>query len=457
MGIHMRLLSIMFATLLSMPAVALADDNILSTAASNGSFKTLVNLVVAADLDEALQGDGEFTVFAPTDEAFAKLPAETLESLTQPENREQLASILKYHVIPREISVPKRPPSHPLKSAKTLMGKRIRFERNGSDVKVNNANVIIRNIKCSNGLIQVIDAVLIPPADDDNSIVGVAKQAGNFTTLLATTEAAGLVDALNGDGPLTVFAPTDEAFKALPEGTVKNLLKPENKEQLATILKYHVVPGNLSARDAVKSGRTETLAGQDIEFSIREGRISVNDSTVIRNDIQTNNGIIHVIDRVLLPGPSTSDSSSRSKGPSEVTITAGWDKSVDRDGITADRITIRCLASGSVRLTNVSAREIVTQVSGGGSVTIDGSAERHEVTVYGGATLRARNLSTLQTKIQVYGGGVAVVNATDQLTASAASGASIRYVDTGAEIDKQINKYAEFIAVSADDAETSSR
>jgi transforming growth factor-beta-induced protein len=444
-----RIITLFFALTISAPTWLIAEDNILTTAASNGSFNTLVSLVVAADLDDALQGEGEFTVFAPTDEAFAKLPRETVKSLLESKNREQLANILKYHVLPREISVSKRAPSHPLKSAPTLSGEKVRFERSGSKVKVNDANIVIRNIRCSNGIIHVIDAVLMPP-EKENSIVGVAAKAGKFKTLLAAAEAAGLAEVLAGDGPLTVFAPTDEAFQALPKGKIENLLKPKNREELANLLKYHVVKGSVTAQQAVKAGSVTTLVKKKVSISIRDGRIVINDSNVISNDLKTSNGIIHVIDRVLMPSEKTSKFSTSTSeerlvtNSDEITFTADWRKSVDKDGVKADRIIIKVGGGGSVRLTNVEAREIQTNIGGGGRVTIDGVAINHNVSVSGGAVLRASNLRSLSTKIDVYGGGNAQVNASQNLKANVHAGATLRYVETDAIIEKSINKYASF-------------
>ncbi len=131
-------------------------------------------------------------------------------------------------------------------------------------------------------------------------IVDTAVSAGDFTTLVAAAKAAGLVEALKGDGPLTVFAPTDKAFAKLPKGTVEDLLKPENKEKLATILKYHVVEGKVMAKDVVKLTEAETLAGQAVHIDAAQG-VKINNATVIKADIMTSNGVIHVIDTVLLP------------------------------------------------------------------------------------------------------------------------------------------------------------
>jgi uncharacterized surface protein with fasciclin (FAS1) repeats len=134
------------------------------------------------------------------------------------------------------------------------------------------------------------------------NIVETAVAAGQFKTLAAALEAAGLIDALTGEGPFTVFAPTDEAFAKLPTGTVDSLLKPENKEKLKSILLYHVIPGNVTAKQVMKlNGRTvKTLEGGSIKVSTMHG-VTVDDVRVTKTDIQASNGVIHVIDTVLMP------------------------------------------------------------------------------------------------------------------------------------------------------------
>ena len=132
-------------------------------------------------------------------------------------------------------------------------------------------------------------------------IVDTAVAAGSFNTLAAALQAAGLVDALKGDGPFTVFAPTDEAFAKLPAGTVENLLKPENKDQLVAILTYHVVSGSLPAASVMSATGADTLEGKTLEFSTSDGSVMVNNATVISADVMASNGVIHVIDTVLLP------------------------------------------------------------------------------------------------------------------------------------------------------------
>jgi uncharacterized surface protein with fasciclin (FAS1) repeats len=136
---------------------------------------------------------------------------------------------------------------------------------------------------------------------DAPDIVDIAVNAGSFNTLVAAAKAAGLVETLRGDGPFTVFAPTDEAFAKLPAGTVENLLKPENKDMLVKILTYHVVPGKVLAKDVVKIKSAKTVQGQDVHIRAKGGKVRINKSNVIKTDIEAKNGVIHVIDTVLLP------------------------------------------------------------------------------------------------------------------------------------------------------------
>ena len=131
-------------------------------------------------------------------------------------------------------------------------------------------------------------------------IVDTAVEAGTFTTLVAAVEAAGLVDTLKGEGPFTVFAPTDEAFAALPEGTIEELLKPENKDQLTAILTYHVVPGKVMSTDLTDDMEATTVQGSDVTIDLDNG-VMVEEANVVTADIETSNGVIHVIDKVILP------------------------------------------------------------------------------------------------------------------------------------------------------------
>ena len=137
-----------------------------------------------------------------------------------------------------------------------------------------------------------------PAAGKD--IVAVAAGAGKFNTLVAAVKAAGLVETLQGKGPFTVFAPTDEAFAKLPAGTVESLLKPENKEKLVAVLTYHVVPGKVMAAD-VKTMQAKTVNGQSLSVKVEGGTVTVDNAKVIKTDVAASNGVIHVIDTVVLP------------------------------------------------------------------------------------------------------------------------------------------------------------
>lgn len=278
--------------------------DIVDTAAGAGAFNTLVAAVKAAELVETLKSEGPFTVFAPTDEAFAKLPEGTVEELLKPENRDKLVAILTYHVVSGAVMAKD---VVGLSEAKTAQGQPIAIEVRDENVFLNGSTRILKtDIACSNGVIHVIDSVLLPPAETHTAmpknIIETAVEAGSFSTLAAAIEAAGLGETLMGEGPFTVFAPTDEAFAKLPEGTVEELLKPENKDKLVAILTYHVVPGKVLAADVVNLTEATSAEGSPIAIKVDEGKVLLNGSSqVIATDVECANGVIHVIDSVILP------------------------------------------------------------------------------------------------------------------------------------------------------------
>jgi uncharacterized surface protein with fasciclin (FAS1) repeats len=272
--------------------------DIVDTAIAAGKFKTLAAALTAADLVNTLKGPGPFTVFAPTDDAFAKLPAGTVDTLVKPENKAALANILTYHVVAGNV---KAADVVKLKYAQTVQGGDVKIAVSGSEVTLNGGvKVIQTDIVCTNGVIHVIDAVLAtPPAD----VIETAKAAGSFSTLLAAVDAAELTATLKGKGPFTIFAPTNAAFAALPAGTVDNLLKPENKTQLQNVLKYHVVAGKVRSDKVVTLTTTPTLLPmKDVTIKVDGGNVFLNgDTKVSAVDVDSSNGVIHVIDKVLLP------------------------------------------------------------------------------------------------------------------------------------------------------------
>ena len=272
-----------------------AKGNIVETAVGAGSFKTLVAAVKAAGLADVLSGKGPFTVFAPTDEAFAKLPKGTVETLLKPENKEVLKSILLFHVVEGEVPAGK---VVKMESATTLNGQRASIKVKGGEVMLDEAKVVKTDIACTNGVIHVIDSVIMPETRD---ILTVASEAGSFNTLAAAINAAGLTEVLQGDGPFTVFAPTDTAFAKLRPGTVESLLKPENREKLRSILLAHVVPGRVFADQAWKMDSAKTAGGATISLRAAAGTIIVDNAAVTIPDIEARNGVIHVIDTVIVP------------------------------------------------------------------------------------------------------------------------------------------------------------
>ncbi|MEM9374205.1 MAG: fasciclin domain-containing protein, partial [Planctomycetota bacterium] len=237
---------------------------------------------------------GPFTVFAPTDAAFAALPEGTVETLLKPENKSTLQSILLYHVVPGELDA-----AHVLGTSNltTLNGQRTDIALQSGTPRIDNAKIVTTDIETSNGIIHVIDAVILP---ETKTIPQVAETAGSFGTLLAAVKAAGLADTLMGEGPFTVFAPTDEAFAALGS-TVNDLLKPENRQKLTDILTYHVVPGRVYADQVVKLDRAKTVNGSKVDIHVNDGTVTIDRATVVQTDIEAATGVIHVIDGVLIP------------------------------------------------------------------------------------------------------------------------------------------------------------
>lgn len=270
-------------------------QSIVETATGAGAFGTLLTAAKAAGLVEALQGPGPITLFAPTDDAFAALPADQLAALLKPENRDQLRTILTYHVVPGSVALTDMLRA---RSLDTLSGQRVPVAAEGGSFRIGGAIVTSADLACTNGMIHVVDRVMMPELD---SLAEVATKAGAFQTLLAAAKAAGLAEALANGGPFTVFAPTDEAFAALPAGTVEALLRPGQRDTLVRILKHHLVSGTVFADQAVRAGAAETLAGTNVELAYAEGRLQVAGAAIAAADVPARNGVIHVIDRVLLP------------------------------------------------------------------------------------------------------------------------------------------------------------
>ena len=294
-----------------------ATKTIVDIAVEDGRFETLVAALQAADLVSTLSGEGPFTVFAPTDDAFAALPDGVVAGLL--EDIPSLTEVLTYHVVSGTVLAETLVG---LTSAATLQGEEVTIEvidpnrppLTIGNVMIDGATVLITDIIGSNGVIHVIDAVILPsaiaaslatPEDAMDSmvvsktIVDIAVEDGRFGTLVTALQAAGLVETLSGDGPFTVFAPTDDAFAALPDGVVAGLL--EDIPALTDVLTYHVISGSVLAEQVVGLTSATTLQGEDVTIAVNDGSVMIDGAKVIITDIIGSNGVIHVIDAVILP------------------------------------------------------------------------------------------------------------------------------------------------------------
>ena len=343
------------------------DKNIIENAVNSADHTTLVAAVKAAGLVETLSGEGPFTVFAPTNDAFAALPAGTVDTLLQPDMKDDLTKVLTCHVVAADAMamaikgmIDDHGGTHPVETVggctlqATYMGDKIMLE----DEQGRTATVTVADVKQSNGVIHVIDTVLLPAAEDDmqqeaamddgsmekdammetdmadsdmadadvpmvggakmfpnKTIVENAVNSADHTTLVAAVKAAGLVETLSGEGPFTVFAPTNAAFAALPDGTVETLLQPENKDALTKVLTAHVVAGNWTAADLIREARKspdrfyhfKAVSGDALSAKVTgTNQVFIFDENgnayeVTQADVMQSNGVIHVVEGVLLP------------------------------------------------------------------------------------------------------------------------------------------------------------
>ncbi|HLO56385.1 MAG TPA: fasciclin domain-containing protein [Saprospiraceae bacterium] len=287
------LLLILFISTMRMVQAQTVVDIIVNSPDHN----TLEAAVIAANLQGTLSGTGPFTVFAPTDAAFAALPAGTVESLLQ-DPQGALTNILLNHVTSGNVL------STNLENGQVVItlnnGKTVKVTINNNGVFINNAQVTVADVVAENGVVHVINAVLLPA----NTVVDVIVGSAAHNTLEAAVGAAGLVNTLNGAGPFTVFAPTDAAFSALPDGTVQTLLQ-DPQGALTNILLNHVVGANALSSSLTNGQSIVTLNnGKTVKVTINNDGVFIDDAQVTVADIATDNGVVHVIDAILLP-PNT--------------------------------------------------------------------------------------------------------------------------------------------------------
>jgi transforming growth factor-beta-induced protein len=289
---------------LSMMSVFGAEGDIVDVASNIDDFSILVAALQEAELVEALQGEGPFTVFAPTNDAFTDLLTQLNITAEELLAHPQLSEVLLYHVVSGKVM------STDLSDgmmAPTLQGESIDIDLSNG-VMINMSNVTSADVEATNGVIHVIDKVLVPDSfvlnPIENDIVDIALGNEDFSMLVSLLQQADLVSVLQGDGPFTVFAPTNQAFEDLLQAldiTAADLMA---QPDLAKVLLYHVVPGKVMSTDLVDGMNAPTANGNEIIVDLSNG-VMINDSNVISADIEATNGVVHVIDKILVPADFT--------------------------------------------------------------------------------------------------------------------------------------------------------
>ena len=291
-----KLFTLLTAILFS---IAVNAQTVVDIIVNSPDHNTLEAAVIAANLQGTLSGPGPFTIFAPTDAAFAALPAGTIDALLA--DIPTLTNILTYHGVAGSAL------SSSLSNGQmitTLQGQKVTVTINNGNVFINNAKVTVADIVATNGVVHVIDAVLLPPT---GTVVDVIVNSPNHTILEVAVIEAGLAGTLSGTGPFTIFAPTDAAFDALPSGTVEALLA--DIPALTNILTYHAVAGSAFSAGLSNGQMIMTIQGQDVTVTLNNGNVFINNAQVTVADIVATNGVVHVIDAVLLPEPTVNNGS----------------------------------------------------------------------------------------------------------------------------------------------------
>ena len=288
--------------LMSTTSVYAAEGDLVDVASGNEDFSILVSALVEAELVTALQGDGPFTVFAPTNEAFQALLDQLKISAEDLLAHPQLSEVLLYHVVSGKVL------STDLSDGmmpETLQGETLSVDLS-MGVKINESTVTLADLDATNGVIHVIDQVLVPESfvleteAELPSIVDIALGNEDFSMLVSLLQQADLVGVLQGEGPFTVFAPTNAAFEALLDGlgvTPEALMA---QPDLSKVLLYHVLSGKVMSTDLQDGMTAATVNGEEITVDLSDG-VKINDSVVSAADVEASNGVVHVIDSVLVP------------------------------------------------------------------------------------------------------------------------------------------------------------
>ena len=303
-----------------------ADQSIVEIAVGSPDFSILVSALQKAELVDALSGEGPFTVFAPTNDAFVKLLGELGITAEQLLNHPLLGEVLLYHVVSGKVMSSDL--SNGLK-ASTLLGEEIIVDLT-SGVKINSSSVTTADVEATNGVIHIIDTVLVPSnfkldaTSLPSTVVDIALSSNDFSMLVSLLQKADLVGALQGEGPFTVFAPTNAAFEKLLSALGISASDLMNQPDLAKVLLYHVVSGKVMSGDLSDGLNAPTLNGESLAFDLKSG-VKVNSSNVVIADLESENGVVHVIDTVLVPSnfvyqAVSEDTSVPKTGVSDLTI-----------------------------------------------------------------------------------------------------------------------------------------
>jgi len=270
-------------------ATTVEGADIVATALTNRVFTELAGLVLEADLIPTLRG-GPFTVFAPTDDAFKKIPSDVLHAIQA--SPDMLKTVLTYHVVEGALKIADLKPG-PLK---TVAGIDLTVTKDGDKTYINGDEIASGDIVATNGVVHVMSDVLVPPLGD---IVTVATTLPGFSTLVSLVKQADLVATLQGDGPFTVFAPIDSAFEALPAATLAAVQA--DPALLKKVLTYHVVAGKLSTADMKDGDKLTTVAGVDLTVTKKDGATLIDGHPIAVQNVEATNGIVQVMGDVLVP------------------------------------------------------------------------------------------------------------------------------------------------------------
>lgn len=283
-----------------------AEQNIVEIATGSDDFTILVSALQKADLVETLEGEGPFTVFAPSNAAFEKLLAELEISAEDLLAHPQLSEVLTYHVVSGKVMSTDLTEGM---EAETVNGEKLKVDLTNG-VKINDASVVTADLEATNGVVHVVDTVLVPSnfklvgeeisAEMPKTVVDIALSNDDFSILVSALQKANLVETLQGEGPFTVFAPSNQAFENLLKALDISASDLLNQPDLSKVLLQHVVSEKVMSSDLTDGMEAETLNGEMIKFDLTSG-VMVSGSTVTTADLEAENGVVHVIDKILVP------------------------------------------------------------------------------------------------------------------------------------------------------------